>query len=65
MAALVNLPIVLRIGDIEAEIGTIEIPVGGVGWATASRRAIADLLRAAADAYEHPAVEEVPDAAPR
>lgn len=66
MAALVNLPVVLRIGEVEAEIGTIEISVGGMGWATGTRKTIADMLRAAADAYEHPSPdEEVPDAAPR
>ncbi|MEW1638643.1 hypothetical protein AB0469_31865 [Streptomyces sp. NPDC093801] len=66
MIETVSLPVVLRIGDIEAEIATLDLPASGGGWATNARRAIADMLRAAADAYEHPdpAGEEVPHAAP-
>lgn len=64
MASIATLPVFLRIGDTpEAEIATIDFPMSGHGLVTVDRRAIADMLRAAADAYEHPDQEEDPDAA--
>lgn len=62
MAAFATLPVYLRIGDSVAEIATIDFPVHGNGTMTVDRKAIADMLRAAADAYENPPAEEVPDA---
>ncbi|MFI8360722.1 hypothetical protein ACIGD1_11240 [Streptomyces sp. NPDC085612] len=66
MAAIASFPVFLRIGDTpEAEIATIDFTVSSAGRITVDRKAIADMLRAAADAYEHPGPdEEVPDAAP-
>ncbi|MER5482929.1 hypothetical protein ABT024_06895 [Streptomyces sp. NPDC002812] len=64
MASIARLPVFLRIGDTpEAEIASVDFPVHGNGRITVDRKAIADMLRAAADAYEHPAQEEDPDAA--
>ncbi|MFE3578723.1 hypothetical protein [Streptomyces vinaceus] len=66
MARIARFPVFLRIGDTpEAEIATIDFPVSSTGRITVDRKAIADMLRAAADAYEHPSTaEEVLDAAP-
>lgn len=68
MARIARFPVFLRIGDLaEAEIATIDFPIHGDGRCSVDRRAIADMLRAAADTYEHPSPdddEEVPDAAP-
>lgn len=64
MARIARFPVYLRIGDLaEAEIATIDFPVSGNGQITVDRKAIADMLRAAADAVEHPDQEEDPDAA--
>ncbi|MCX5587554.1 hypothetical protein [Streptomyces erythrochromogenes] len=67
MASIARLPVFLRIGDTpEAEIATIDFPINGNGQVTVDRKAIADMLRAAANAVEHPSPddEEVPHAAP-
>lgn len=64
MARIARFPVVLRIGDLaEAEIATIDFPIHGDGRCSVDRRAIAGMLRAAADAYEHPDQEEDLDAA--
>ncbi|MFF6940456.1 hypothetical protein [Streptomyces lavendulae] len=64
MALIARFPVFLRIGDTpECEIATIGFPVRGNGRVTVDRKAIADMLRAAADVVEQPAHEEVPDAA--
>lgn len=64
MARIARFPVFLRIGDTpEAEIATIDFPVSGNGRVTVDRQAIAGMLRAAADAVEHPDQEEDPDAA--
>lgn len=64
MAGFGTFPVVLRIGNlVTTEIATIDFPVGDHGALTVSRKAIADMLRAAADAFEHPDQEEDPDAA--
>lgn len=63
MASIATLPVFLRIGNSpEAEIASIDFPIHGNGRITVDRKAVADMLRAAADAYEHPAQEEDPDA---
>ncbi|MEU4947716.1 hypothetical protein [Streptomyces lavendulae] len=66
MARVARFPVFLRIGDLaEAEIAFVDFPISGDGRCSADRHAIADMLRAAADAYENPSPdEEVPDAAP-
>lgn len=66
MALIARFPVFLRIGDTpEAEIATVDFPVSDTGRITVDRRAIADMLHSAADAYEYPSPnEEVPDAAP-
>lgn len=63
-ASVITLPVYLRIGDTpEAEIATVDLPTHGPEQLTATRQAIADMLRAAADAFEQPDAQEVPDAA--
>ncbi|MFD3717265.1 hypothetical protein [Streptomyces sp. NPDC058674] len=63
MALIARFPVFLRVGDApEAEIATIDFPINGNGQVTVNRKAIANMLRAAADAFESPS-EEVPDAA--
>ena len=64
MALIARFPVFLRVGDTpEAEIATIDFPVNGNGRIAVDRKAIADMLRAAADAFENPDQEEDPDAA--
>ncbi|MEU9002990.1 hypothetical protein [Streptomyces sp. NPDC048551] len=64
MALIATFPVFMRIGDApEGEIASVDFPVDGHGIVTVDRKAIADMLRAAADAVEHPGQEEVPDAA--
>lgn len=64
MALIARLPVFLRIGNTaEAEVASVDFPVHGNGRLTVDRKAIADMLRAAADAVEHPDQEEDPDAA--
>ncbi|MFG2976291.1 hypothetical protein ACGFYY_25325 [Streptomyces sp. NPDC048331] len=67
MALIARFPVFLRIGDTpEAWIGALDFPLSSTGRVAVDRSTIADMLRAAADAMEHPALaEEVPDAAPR
>ncbi|MFJ3834454.1 hypothetical protein ACIPY6_02935 [Streptomyces sp. NPDC090054] len=63
MARIARFPVYLRIGDTpEAEIATVDFPISSKGRITVDRHAVADMLRAAADAYEHPSPdEEVPN----
>lgn len=64
MALLATFPVFMRIGAApEAEIASVDFPVNGHGVVTVDRQAVADMLRAAADAIEHPDQEEDPDAA--
>ncbi|WP_267244360.1 hypothetical protein [Streptomyces sp. PR69] len=66
MAAMVDLPVFIRLGrgGDPIEIGTVEFDMSGDGTVTFNRSRIADLLRAVADAVEHPE-QEVSDASAR
>lgn len=60
MPATVSLPVFVRVGDgNEHQIGQVEIGVSGGG---VTRHDIAEFLRAAAEAYEHPEQEDSTDA---
>ncbi|MDT9688186.1 hypothetical protein Q5762_07420 [Streptomyces sp. P9(2023)] len=59
MAALVNMPVYMRLGgSAEVEVGRIEIPVSGDGTIDFDRAQFAAMLRSAADAYETPEQED-------
>lgn len=69
MAAMVNLPVYVSIGGgTPVEVAVLEIAADGEGAFTVTRTGIADMLRAAADAYdaepegEPDDAEGVPDA---
>ncbi|MBT2505146.1 hypothetical protein J7I98_04385 [Streptomyces sp. ISL-98] len=59
MPATVSVPVFLRVGDgDEHQVGEIEIEVVD----KVTRQTIAEFLRAAADAYEHPEQEDATNA---
>jgi hypothetical protein len=62
--ATARIPVFMRLGGSdEHQIATVDFPVDGNGVMAVDRTAIAEMLRAAADAFEHPDQEEDPDAA--
>lgn len=68
MAAVINLPVHMRIGSgDEFHLGDFTVDVNGDGTLQYGRPKLAEMLRAAADEIENPTVDEqeVPDAPAR